>query len=239
MKIYQKLKLIAFASILVLIVAISSFVVGKIKTKKNLNFCNEYYYVFIGGFDRKFLADQMSNNVQNKGASGYLIADNEFKVLIFLYEKKSDANRVVQDLIKGGYEAQSDELKINTLSRKANKIIKKDKSFLKLINFFPFIYNSVYDITVEFDKAEIFESEVYTAIKKLLSSINSKIFHRKEDSKISDVLFESLENIKKEFTYFLKELDVSSCTASELKSLCFKIIFEYNEMINNINQLYI
>lgn len=218
----QTKKLVCIISILLLIVIFSvSFYLGNIKTKKYSE--KIFYLVYAGKFTLASKANEMCITVSDRGGAGVIYYKENLKyVVVSSYFVEADANKVKEQIMGSFPDAGLLKVSASKLTKKVCTAIEKENGCKRYYKQYYEFCNTLHDLTLSVDKAEISEHEVY----KIVMDVKQNL------SVISQMLKSSTESIG-------KNMYSSSLIALEQINSFFNSSFIANSVSKNLKKLYI
>lgn len=198
------------------------------------------YAVSINDFNSYEKAKDYSVAVKQKGGAGVVYNSGEYFVFISSYPSLSEAKEIKQNLLDLGYKSRIVNLKVDAVLTN----YKGDNSslFLSAINFFRKTYNCLQNHVINFDKLELTQSQVNSALAKLLSeniSILNTMQNLKhsQDLPLKQLVFVPLTEVKKNLETLLCFTGEDMEYTSNLKQTCIEIILKNKQLVNQIKAL--
>lgn len=226
------IKIISVAIVAILFVVLC---VTFLNAKRGKEFAMQYFAVGVCATDKKQIANNLSSTLQAKGASGLVVTQDDFFVLCFLYDKKSEAKQIEKGLLEQGYDAKIETIKIEKMCKSANKYIKNNENILNCKLFFAEMFKSLKTKVAQFDGGKIKESKIFSDLKQLERRATLLAVCVDEKNKIDECFVCGLENICVYINKFLKNASLASQFSAGLKTLCFEVLFEWQRLVANVN----
>lgn len=116
-----------------------------------------------------------SKNQQNQGGAGFVYQTNgAFKVVSSIYSSKKDCEKVVSNLNNSNYSCEIIPLNLPQINLKLNLNSSQTKILNESLNLFYKNYQTLYNLSVEFDKQNIDEIKLKSSVKNLQDE-NAKV----------------------------------------------------------------
>lgn len=173
-KTYRKKVILFFLSCMLvsvfLITLFASFF--KDKTKQKLYNSKTYYYLCLeGDKNQKTSKEKSEKIIKNGGAGHILFYKNEYHVVVFCYQNKSDIQKVI--LNNNDYNFQTITISIEKLKLKSQRKIKSEIVFIKAYELLFKSYESIYSCFSEQTKYNLIET--YQKLTKIKIEIEENI----------------------------------------------------------------
>ena len=163
-------KKISFTIIVILIILLMGLALY-IGIKPNPN--QYYYFVEINTFYRYLDANNLANQIQNKGGAGYVYYDDKYHVLASFYPNKEDAEKVCENL-KNEYSNASVFVIEATKFKVDRKFSDKENNVLaKLNKANSELFNNLYTIINNYDSSKEQKNQLLINIENCHSTYKS------------------------------------------------------------------
>ncbi len=178
------------------------------------------YAIVVDKFQDKTQANALSLQLQNAGASGYIIYDLEYQVLASAYLKSEDAQNVLEKVLGTYNNAEISIIKVNSIQLKKLEDKKDNEIITKALNLFKNTYESLYDLGINLDTSNITSAQAKFSITQLLNEI-SGISSEFRDiiNKTNDTTYKLTQAKIDQLEENINELVESSLISTKLSSL--------------------
>ena len=216
-------------------ISFSNFlVVGKI-VNINSSFIQDKHTLFalsLASFDNASLANQKSLEQQKQGGAGFVFQTNgAYKVLSSIYPSQKDCQKVASNLGDAGLEAEIIELTLPAVNLKINLSSSSSQIFGEGLNLFFKNYQTLYSLSLDFDKQNIDAIKLKSEIKNLqennLKVVNDFSNHFLRSSNVSVLYAKIYLNKINTNLENLISTDESVNLSSTIKQTYCKIINDY------------
>lgn len=208
-----------------------------IKTNYYFNKTN-IYTINCGSFDDYETALILAETVKKQGGAGYVFFNNKkYNVLLSGYAKKDECLSVIDNLSQNGVEATMLCIELKEMSANFSATSDEKVKIKNAINTFFDCYQSLYSLSIEFDKDVLTKSEVLDEINKLSNkvTIQKNAFTTKTDTNTNASLV-YLKIYLDKLSDYLKTL--SSCKenfSAEIKNTYFQSLMCYYDFRQEIS----
>lgn len=199
---------------------------------------SEYFAVNMGTYADESSAKIQAEKVRARGAAGYIVSDNNYKILASCYTTKRDAESVIDSLKKGLVSASLfvvsvPKVHIQNISEGA-----KD-TLTEALSYYQKIYADLYAITVGIDTGALNAEGIYGALEALISGV-SGVSGRLDNLSDSDsgarlahikALYVSVLNLLSAVNLYENYFDISV----NLRYNYLRILYMFIELYKEIN----
>ena len=157
------------------------------------------YAVTMGSYDTFDGGESVGLGLMTQGGSGFVWEDNKYYVIGSIYNDKQSAESVMNNLNESNYTLQMLEIKFPAINIRfedyENKDVKEIENAFKLIDM---IINEIYTYSIKFDKSEMNNFAVSSAISGLRGEVKSTI------STLQNILSKDNEKLRIIQSYYIK-----------------------------------
>lgn len=132
------------------------------------------YSISCGSFDDYKTAQILAETVKKQGGAGYILFSNKkYNVLLSGYAKKDECLNVIDNLSQNGVDATMLVLELKEMSTNFSATNQEKVQIKNTVNLFFECYQSLYLLSIEFDKDVLAKSEVLNEINKLSNKVDA------------------------------------------------------------------
>lgn len=215
---------------------------GRINLNRGEKYSPERYVyaVELANFTDLGQANESSLNFKQQLAAGHIVNDKgTYRVLASLYQTKSNAESVIQNLKESEVNANIFNIKLPAIYFDFNLTDEQKESFKTALKLFYDAYVDVYNLSVALDKSEKTVSQIQIELMNLKTAYENKVYD----------FYEKLKEVKNTETIYTKiylnmlidrltELTqietTSSLYSSKLKEGYFRIIYDYLSLLTEL-----
>ncbi|MGN1227967.1 MAG: SPOR domain-containing protein [Christensenellales bacterium] len=195
-----------------------------------------YYAVNTGSFSSVELASDVASRIKQLGGAGYVYNHNgEYNVLLYVYKAQDDAISVSQKVTEQGFTTNIIAFNCNAKNYDFKLSSEDSLTFQSVINSFDEIYQSLYNISNNYDNGITTISASRLELVTLQKDFERK--YTKFMSTFSNTKDESIINLIKKLDIVSSELDIlvdplmlDSNFASLIKHSCINIVIARYEL---------
>lgn len=134
------------------------------------------YAVMLGSYSDKDEASKVALGATIQGASGYVWEDGDYYVVGNIYTSKDDAVKVVENLKESKYKVSIKEINFPKLIFDFDMYSNSDMGVVKkAISTFDDIYDFLYNYSIKFDKGEVTNLAVSSALSEVRGELKALI----------------------------------------------------------------
>lgn len=134
------------------------------------------YAVTMGSYETFEEGEKVGLGVMSQGGSGYVWQDDKFYVIGSIYSSKQDAESVINNLNESNYNLNVLEIKFPTININFDSYENKDvKEIEKALTLLDMIIEEIYTYSIKFDKSEMNNFAVSSAISELRGEVKTTI----------------------------------------------------------------
>lgn len=224
-------------------ISFSNFLlVGKVVNVNSTAFQSQktLYCLALSSHQNKNDALISSKNQQNQGGAGFVLQTNgAFKVVSSIYSSKKDCEKVASNLKNSGTSAEIVSITLPQINLKLNLNSLQTQILNESLNLFYKNYQSLYSLSVEFDKQNIDEIKLKSSVKNLQNE-NEKVCEKYsknfQQSSLISVLYVKIY-LNKINTYLENILNLQENVnlMSATKNAYCQIVFDYITLCKEIS----
>lgn len=178
------------------------------------------YAVTIGAYEDEKSATMQAEEVQLSGAGGYVMYDLNYCVVLNAYLSSSDAQNVLEKVIKTKADAELKVIEINRCQLQGVSDKEEREEVENALNIFKDTYQNLYDISINLDLSKITTAEAKVKLAELLNEVSNKASSfRDVAKKMTDAKFSLTQAKIDQVVNLLNTLVESALTSTRLSSL--------------------
>ena len=178
-------------------------------------------------------ANEISVNFKQQLAAGYVVNDKgNYHILASMYQNKSNAESVVQNLKDSGVDASIYEIKIPAIYLDLALENSEKEELKNVLTLWYDTYENLYNISISLDKSEITKEQCSIEIINLKNDLQSKIATFNESlevAKLTQVIYTKIyaNMLLEKINELVEQDNLSTLYSSKIKETYFKIIYDY------------
>ena len=198
------------------------------------------YAVCTSNHSSELSAKEQANVCSSLGGAGYVWrTDNAYYVIASIYENKSDAEKVMENIIDSKPQTVIKEIIIPAISISNNLSAQEKSTLTESIGIFKSAYKVLYDISISLDTSLISEVNAKLAVNEIGSNITTTIgnfntIFPNATAQHLKLTKNALDELSKTITALIDNTTYSPYT-SKIKNTYTKVIFIYNQLAKGIN----
>lgn len=183
-KLFNKIFVVAFCTITLSIMLVLADLFSGFITVGSYSFASEnisvseytVYAVCTSSYNKKILADEMVETIQQQGGAGYVYAGDKLYYLIAgIYQTKGDAEKVAENIISSKPQTSIIAITAPAITLSSNLDQTEKNAVNKSISLFKSMYKDLYDIAVSLDTALIEEITARLQVNQLSSEVSTNL----------------------------------------------------------------
>lgn len=198
------------------------------------------YVVELANFTDLGQANEASVGFKQQLAAGYIVNDKGiYRVLASLYQTKSNAESVVQNLKESEVNANIFNIKLPAIYFDLNLTNEQKESFKTALKLFYDAYVDVYNLSIALDKSEKTVSQIQIELMNLKTVYENKVYEfyeKLKDIKNTEVIYTKiyLNMLLDRLTELTQIETMSSLYSSKIKEGYFRIIYDYLGLLTEL-----
>ena len=204
---------------------------GSILYGEKIRISNTIYYgVSLYNSTTLEKSEQQAQNILKQGGAGFVYCMGEYYVLGSIYSSHEDATEVKEKLDLDGVETKIININIPVIN--INYKGDKTKENTEIFSVFKTVFDSLYNLSIEFDMGSKTVQELKKDINKISNDFRIKIndfdaVFKKEKYDFQKQIIEHLNRIKASLDAILTYDGVNLTLNGKIKNVCCEIVVEY------------
>lgn len=213
----------------VLIILIVFFMATLSFFNNNIN-TTKYYFVSINSFINYKNANNLANDIQLKGAAGYVHHEDNYIVLAGYYPTMENATNVCNNIKEEFSTCSVYTVEIKKFYSKKYLSKSKNKTLEDYFNNLESIISSLYNLSLSLDKSEISINLLETKLKTLTDEFSKQ--HDNLCNVFNDNKYMQIKKISLNTQESLLNILNSTNLSQQIKYQIIHIIFNYKSMLS-------